>query len=70
MVAVAIISNDSMSDYTKMPFSQVTNYIIQNLTVGRMIIFLVIRYSSSKDFRILRFYSLEMNVIKNITAFK
>jgi hypothetical protein len=37
---VAIISNDSMSDYTKMPFSQVTNYIIQNLTVGRMIIFL------------------------------
>jgi len=31
---VAAISNDSMSDYTKMPFSQVINYIIQNLTVG------------------------------------
>jgi hypothetical protein len=38
---VAIISNDSMSDYTKMPFSQVTNYIIQNLTVGVVIIFLI-----------------------------
>jgi len=25
-----------MSDYTKMPFSQLTSYIIQNLTVGRM----------------------------------
>jgi len=37
---VAAISNDSMSDYTKMPFSQVINYIIQNLTVGWMIIFL------------------------------